>query len=114
MPYPYVTKYPYVYHRCPLVHVMRGFGLDTPKCTGITVDGALVMTGSLEEVRGLMQNMVPLCLFVYCLTHRFILVLRDVVVTVDPRFKVVFEFIQTVAKRELEWHSMNLANSQIW
>ena len=102
-----------------LVHVMRGFGLDTQKCTGITVDGAPVMTGSLGGVRGLMQNMVPLCLFVYCLAHGFNLVLKDVVETVDPRFKVVFEFIQTVAKNlsflgKLEWRSMNLANSQIW
>ena len=33
-----------------------GFWLDTQKCTSITVDGASVMTGSLGEVRGLMQN----------------------------------------------------------
>ena len=78
---------------------MREFGLDTQKCTGITVDGAPVMTGSEGRVRLLLQNIVPLCLLVYCPAHGFNLVLKDVVETVDPRFKVVFEFIQTVAKK---------------
>ena len=84
---------------------MKKFGVPMTKVIGLGSDGASVMASDIRGVNGMMKQLNPFLVFVYCVAHRLTLAVLQAcngiseMTTLQNVIAAVYNFVQLSPKR---------------